>query len=306
MPNLLKQLKVNAISVVDRGSNPGAKTVLMKIFGGEMTKEELLKKFKEIGKKFGLGDADVTEDILKIEEANVPNLEEVQKSLDETIKRIGQLEVAKTLSDAIGKASIDISKAETVEVVEKIEGEIAKLDKSDSRIAILTEALVEKKKKIAAAMAEGKEGEDSPMPEVAKQITEVLKANNELKTKVEKMEKDNAVEAILKSDLKGIDVPNAREMAESIYKAKQSNPEATNALVTLIKAQAEQIKVGNLFKINGAGGDLPAGGTEEKVKKMAKERAEASAGKETVEKAYDEILKADPKLYEAIMKEARG
>lgn len=332
MPNLLKHLRVDAISVVDKGANPGAMTVLMKRAGEALSKEALVNLWKKFVENIGLGsEAGDLENVLKTLEGHVPTLEEISKKLEDVTKEVATLTTSKATSDSIAKIAIEIPKANTMEVLKALEVEISKLDKTHLSIPILAEALDvrkaevekadkhaafsallkgDKKKKFDASSSDEKDAAmadaepDTDDQTVGKAMSEVLKANKVLSSKVEKMEKEQAIAKIKDIELDDMkDVAKLDDLAEAIYKARLSNPEAADLLVTQMKALAAQVKTGDLFKQLGAGGTPMPGGTEEKVQKMAEEMAKIKGI--TVQKAYDEVLLQNPEFYTKMQEERK-
>lgn len=126
MPNRLEKLTVREVSLVDAGANRGSVAVLMK--RAKDVSEETKQFFIKMAN--ALGFPEVAAKIHKKEGEMPANIEDV-------VKRLESLEVAKKLSDDIGSLSISLSKAKTKKEVKEAEAEIEKLDKNDSRVGVL-------------------------------------------------------------------------------------------------------------------------------------------------------------------------
>lgn len=136
----LKDLVVDEVSLVDKGSNDGARVLFAKAFSkatDTAIPEEQLTLVKSVLKTLGLTDEHLSQ-IFK-EETMPPTVEEI-------MKRLEAVELAKTISDEVGRISFALSKKQTPEVLKALEADINKLDDKDTRKAILKEQLVDARK----------------------------------------------------------------------------------------------------------------------------------------------------------------
>lgn len=314
-PTWLKNLVVKEISLVDRGANPGAVSVLMKR-AGEMGKDvkELINK---IAKAFGKS----PEEIAKISEGGdtMPNIEEVVKELKETVEKVKN---RADLSDLIGKIGIGLSKAKNKKDVKEEEEDMEKaekLDKNDARLPVLREMIKDALAKAAHhdAYSENLDGDEKtkfeamPMKEkdaymeknpvkggtedgkdgggngntdedeeMEKKMKAVLKANADLTSKVEKMERENSINKIMADELKELKgVAKISDLAEAIFKLRKSNSPEVDLLVAELKKQAAVIKANDkilqeLGKANAGAVDASSaeGQLEAMTQEMAKKR----------------------------------
>lgn len=325
MANWLQALKVKEISLVDRGANSGAVAVLMK--QASEVQKDLVEKVKQFCTTLGVKFEDVQKTLENNGGEAMPTLDEVVKQMKEMGETITKVQGALALSNSIGAISIALSKAKKKKDVEEQDGEVEKLDKSDSRVAVLKEMVTDllaksakhdaysenlagdektkfesmpmkekdaymSKNPVAAEEGEGEEGEGEEgegNDEMEKRLQSEIKKNLDLRTRVEKMETVSDIEKIRTDEMKDVE-GITKDDAEAIYKCRISNANATNVLVAKIKSQAAQIKK-NAIMLKELGlaqnGPTP-GGAQEQLTALAVQKAKSEGI--TKEKAMSIIL----------------
>ncbi len=334
MPNDLRKLKINEISLVDAGANVGSVSVLMKRAG--VASNEMLKK---VLKALGLSDAAVSE--ISQEEAMPLTMEQMEKALKELTEKTNGLEVAKSLSDTIGRISMAVSKAQDTPGFKLIEAEVAKLDKTDKRVGTLQEMVTEGLAKSATHDAysanlngdeqtkfeampmsekddymednpvKGGEAEDEPADkpakggkpapkkpsDVEKRLEIEIKKGADREVVIAKMVEESDIKKLMDNELKEFTGIAKRDvLAKSIYDLRKVDADSTNTLVATMKSMAATMKKADiLFKAIGGDGNGEAA-PGDKLEVMAKARA--SKDGISFKKAYGLVLDENPTLYE--------
>lgn len=349
--NWLKNLVAKELSLVDRGANNGAVSVLMKMASiGDMDLKDVINK---ISKAFGHKPEEVEKILAEGADTMPKTLEEVMKALDETVEKMSKMEKRADLSDAIGKISIAISKAKKKKDIKEQDDEVEKLDKNDPRVGVLKGMVTDLLEKSAKhdAYAENLDGDEKtkfqsmPMAErdkfieknpvdgggegckgaeesddedgggagnetpTEKRLKEVLKSNDDLKSKVEKMEKETEISKIMTGELKGMEkVTKVSELAEAIFKIRKSNSPEADLIVATLKKQAAELATNNqiLKEMGHAGAGIDSGSAEQKLDSKAEELAKKESI--PVAKAYGKVLDTPEgqELYKQMEEEKRA
>ena len=343
MPTWLETLKVKEISLVDRGANSGAVSILFKRAGDGL--KDLINK---LSTAFGKTPEEVEKILVEKGVETMPNLtvEEISKKLEEVTTTLAKVQAEAAISKAIGNISIALSKSKKKKDVEEQDDEVEKLDKNDPRVGVLkgmiTELLAKSAKhdeyaknlagdeatkfgampmkekdaymsKNPAEGAEEDEDEDGGgagnETATEKRLKEVMKKLDDSNAKVEKMEKETEIKKISDGELKGMEkVCKVSEVAEAIFKIRKSNaPEAELIVATLKKQAAENAVNSQILKEMGhAGAGINSGSAEMKLDAQAAELAKKESI--PVSKAMGKILDTPEgaELYKQMEEEKRA
>ena len=328
MPNDLKKLRVNEVSLVDAGANAGSVSVLMKRAGADV--KEWIQKIAVI---LGLS----SKEIAKINEevSGMPKpIEEVVKELE---ARVEKSEKAQATSDSITKISIALSKAAVRKDYSDQEAEIAKLDTTDPRVPVLKEMVARGLKKAALhdryaillsdvekaefdalpmakkdaymakkpkkgaspsdSSADSSSSDDSSAADsskdddgVSKRLAEEIKKNADMRVRLEKMERTEAIAKIKSEDLKGVEkAAKLDDLAEAVFKLRRLDADSVNVVVSTLKSLAAQNEAAQKIITQEIGKGTPIeGSAEQKLESLAKAKAEKDHI--SFDKAYAQIL----------------
>ena len=257
----LRNLKIEEISGVDRGANPGAHVLFFKRNEKEPSDMDL----KELTKKF--------EDLEKAQKDDRATIEKLQAEKD-TLAALAKM------SDAEKTFYKDLSEAKQAEFI-KADAETRKAQMDDAEAAL-------KKKK----------ADDDSKTDVEKALAPVNKALEEANAKIQKLEDEKALATFEKEFDK--DLPNfggTADEKQDLLKSLKAMPEEARKSVMANLKKADDIK-GQYFIEKGTahrGPDDPVS----KLDALAKKRA-ADKG-EDYSVAYAKVLETEEgqKLYAA-------
>lgn len=257
----LRNLKIEEISGVDRGANPGAHVLFFKRNEKEPSDMDL----KELTKKF--------EDLEKAQKDDRATIEKLQAEKD-TLAALAKM------SDAEKTFYKDLSEAKQAEFI-KADAETRKAQMDDAEAAL-------KKKK----------ADDDSKTDVEKALAPVNKALEEANAKIQKLEDEKALSAFEKEFDQ--ELPNfggsADEKQELLKSLKAMPEEARKSVMSNLK-KADDIK-GEYFIEKGTahrGPDDPVSKLDALAKKRAAEKSEDYSV------AYAKVLETEEgqKLYAA-------
>ncbi len=131
-------------------------------------------------------------------------------------------------------------------------------------------------------------------------FTEINKANDELKTRIAKMEDENLTR-ILKAQAAEIGEPET--FVETL---KALDAKTRETVVGLIKAKNAQIKKGGLFAEVGGGSSGGTSGAIDQINSKAADLVKSSNGAITLAKAFGQVCASEPALYAEYKRETYG
>ncbi len=286
MPKKLHKLNLNEISLVGDPASPGAKVVIAKS----------AKKFVDFLK------AKISKAAITTDEALVAN--ELQDAMFALSRSLCSIVDDADLSLPEKMTMLAESTEQFLELVQtKGEGDMA--DKTKEEMA------AEEKAKQDAAEAEKvkKAAEEKEKAEavakaqaVEKQLEDVRKQNADLLETVNKMkaDKENEVRVQKSKDIAGLAAGVKQEDVAEILKGL--NADQTAKFEAIIKTLGEQVKAGDLFHAKGQ--SVAKAGSAQAIIDGKVEEIMKSNDKLTKEQAFDRVVKADPKLYDQLQKEA--
>lgn len=292
MPRILRDLKIDEVSGVDKGAGRGVKIMLMKRDGGndgeEMTAEDIVQATGALAKSLCsiLADDAVTDPQAQIDKSISQFKAHISGSPEHMETTMTPEEITKLVNETVTKAT-DPLKAD----IAKRDDEIAILKMSDKQKAHFDGLDDDAKKKFKAMSPDEKDAackksDDTAADPVAKKIEDISKV---FTSKIEVLEKRNAEFELREQKVifakRAVESGLKEEDGEVMRKAFSGDPDAQVALLKrqteTIAAYKEQAKSGKLFSEFGkqGGGSATAYG-----------ELQAKAG---------ELRKSDPKLTEA-------
>jgi len=149
-----------------------------------------------------------------------------------------------------------------------------------------------------------KEADIDLLPEdVQGPVRYLFKQNNELESKIEKMEEEKRVKEFIAKADEYTHLPKTDKFAMLLKEMDERlSPETFEAVEGIMKAADAGLKESNLFV--EVGSTVAIEGTPEgKLAALAKERVAKSDGKETFEHAMAEVTLAHPEIYEDMMRD---
>jgi hypothetical protein len=298
MATALSDMKIEEISLVDDGANPGAKVEIfkakMKPCGDCKTPDACMKKGACMKKSDDYDDDDMDDD-------------------DGDMAQRGRRAMAKSAAPAAAlrqEFEMDLE-----ELSKSLEAAEAKLDELEKANAGLTDVVKAKDARIAelegtiAKAADPAAADDAflkSLPEVAREaIVKARKAEADAKAELQKArDKQDAEAAIAKA--KALGFGNADEVGPLLVRVAKGMTTADDAqaLEKLLKSAGEIAGASPLFKAMGAAAAVE-GDPAELLKAKADEIQKANTGM-TYEAAYAKAVDQNPALYGAYVNKRRA
>lgn len=288
MPKKLCKLKLDEISLVGDPASPDAKVVIAKS----------AKKFADILK------AKISKTAITTDEALAAN--EIQDAMFALSRSLCSIVDDADLSLPEKMAMMAESTEQFMELVQPQTGEGDMADKTKEEMDAEAKAKLEQENadKVKKAAEEKAKAEEIAKANeaVAKQLEDVRKENAALAEQVKKMreEKETEVRVQKSKDIAGLAAGVKSDDVAEILKGL--NADQTTKFEAIIKTLGEQIKTGEMFRPVGQS-VAKAGSAQATIDSKVEEIMKSNA-KLTKEQAFDRVVKADPKLYDQLQKEA--